>query len=467
MSDSAVSLLQALRMALTGRRHTTGLIAVSGGADSLALLHTAIQVAPALGVRIAAATFDHGLRGDAGFDDAVFTAQTAGRWGISCAVGRGRVDPKMSGVEERARDARYAFLAECATDIHADWVATAHHADDQAETVLLNVIRGAGIHGLGGMRAESTVPGHPSLPLLRPFLMLRKGELEAYCRANEIPFRDDASNRDPAHRRNWLRQTVMPLLETANPAVVMSMARLAHLAAEDDAVLTSWVEPWCDANAARHGDRLWIRRAPFAQLDRALQRRALIRLLQRLAPDCEPSYEHSAGVLDLLDQPEGGIVQVQGGVNVELDGEYVALYRADSAWSPPYDGYWLPPEFSVRPGPALDMPFGWRAGQRFGDVKPAAAFALEVGSGEVTVRTRRPGDRVALLGGGHQKLKDWLINAKTPRMLRDHLPVIDVGGQIAALWDGVAWQVFAFERGAARADHPSWVFVIPPSSVER
>ncbi|MFZ2880963.1 MAG: tRNA lysidine(34) synthetase TilS, partial [Phototrophicaceae bacterium] len=105
--------------------------------------------------------------------------------------------------------------------------------------------------------------------------------------------------------------------------------------------------------------------------------------------------------------------------------------------------------------------------QRCGAVKPAAAFALEVGSGEVTVRTRRPGDRVALLGGGHQKLKDWLINAKTPRMLRDHLPVIDVGGQIAALWDGVAWQVFAFERGAARADHPSWVFVIPPSSVER
>ncbi|MBK9123437.1 MAG: tRNA lysidine(34) synthetase TilS [Chloroflexi bacterium] len=466
MSESAVSLLPALRSALIGRRNTTGLVAVSGGADSLALLHAAIQVAPALGIRIAAATFDHGLRGEASFDDAVFTAQTAGRWGVSCAVGRGRVDSDAAGVEERARDARYAFLAECASDIHADWVATAHHADDQAETVLMNVIRGAGTRGLGGMRAESTVPGHPSLPLLRPLLALRKRELESYCRANEIAFREDPTNSDPSYRRNWIRQTVVPLLESANPAVVASVARLALLAAEDDAFLTSWVDAWADTHAVRYGDRVWVRRAAIAQLDRAMQRRALLCLLQRLAPECEPSFEHTASVLDLLNQPEGGVVHVPGGMQVELDGEYAALYQTASAWSPPYDGYWLPAAFAAPLEAALDVPFGWRPFRADVDAGPdAPAFALEVGGGDVSLRTRHAGDRVALLGGGHQKLKDWLINVKAARMLRDHVPIIEVDGQIAAVWDGTSWEVFAFERTEARANRPSWVFVAPHSSI--
>lgn len=462
MSDSAVSLLQALRHMLASRRGTTGIIAVSGGADSLALLHAAVQVAGELDIRIAAATFDHGLRGEAGFDDAVFTAQTAGQWGVSCAVGRGRVDPTAAGVEERARDARYAFLAQCAADIHADWVATAHHADDQAETVLMNVIRGAGTHGLGGMRSESIVPGHPALPLLRPLLMLRKADLTAYCRANDIAFRDDPTNNDAAYRRNWVRKSVIPLLETVNPSLVLSLARLAHVSAEDDAILTSWVDTWCDTHAARHGERMWMRRAPFAQLDPALRRRALLRLLQRLAPDCEPSYEHIASALALLDHPEGGIAQMPGGVNVELDGEYVALFQADSAWSPPHEGYWLPAAFAASLDTKIDAPFGWSVARSSDAACPeGTAFALEAGGGAVVVRTRQAGDRVALRGGGHQKLKDWLINAKVPRMIRDHLPVIVVEGQVAAAWDGASWEVFAFERIRTGHGQPGWVCVTP------
>ncbi|MBZ0278007.1 MAG: tRNA lysidine(34) synthetase TilS, partial [Anaerolineae bacterium] len=217
--------------------HTMIVVAVSGGADSLALLHLLRDIRKRLRCDLHVATLDHGLRGEAGAADARFVAETAASWGLPVTVGQVSVPALMSqtgqGLEAAARRARYAFLAQTAQTTGAAVIASAHHADDQAETILLHLLRGAGLNGLRGMAYRAPVPGYPHLTLIRPLLNVTRTEIDSYCREHGLVPREDASNQDVAMLRNRIRAEVLPRLRTINPQIAQALISLADNAAVD------------------------------------------------------------------------------------------------------------------------------------------------------------------------------------------------------------------------------------------
>jgi tRNA(Ile)-lysidine synthase len=436
MNEPAFTLLKQLRNGNTLPEGPRLLIAVSGGADSMALLHLYTRVREELRLEIAAATFDHGLRGDAGRDDARYVEQTAAAWGVTCFVGQVTSPPRDKGIEAWARQTRYAFLAETARTFGAAAIATAHHADDQAETVLANIVRGTGGRGLGGMRPVSPLPGAPDLTLIRPLLDATRAELVAYCGAEGIAWRDDATNTDTRYQRNWLRHTVIPLLRGANPNVTDALARLASISAEQDDYLQSTVEQLFRDHATVSEGRVWLPRSAYDGWHPALQKRALMHAQELIASESEFDFERIQAAAALTQTAEGGVAELGSGIQAEIDGGWISVASGGAAWSPPYTGYWVRDMNGISVAPALSISR---------ESQPSALMKISVPHDSViNVRYRRGGDRVypRSLKGRSQKLKDWLINRKVPRLLRDHLPIVEADGQIVAVWDGQIWETF-------------------------
>ena len=246
----------------------TLLIAVSGGPDSTALLVMAAEWAARSGARIAAATVDHGLR-PASAAEAQTVAALSAKLGVphTTLVWKG-VKPSTR-LQERARDARYRLLVEHARAIGADAIATAHHADDQAETILFRLIRGSGVAGLAGMAAMSERDG---MTIARPLLAVPKRDLVAFCRLRKLPFADDPSNADPRFARPRLRAILDRLGEEGLNAE--GLVRLARRAAEADAALermTAEVEARLGAEGPIDAKALFAE--PIAIVQRTLARR--------------------------------------------------------------------------------------------------------------------------------------------------------------------------------------------------
>jgi tRNA(Ile)-lysidine synthase len=223
------------------------LVAVSGGADSVALLRAMAALKTGGAGRLAAAHLNHQLRPDAA-DDEQFVVDLCGRLGVMCEVGRVAVDRLAAqsgeGIETAARRARYRFLEDAAGRLGARFVITAHTADDQAETVLHRILRGTGIRGLRGM-ARARPLGHATL--IRPLLNVRRAELRAYLDALAQPYRRDPSNAHLRFTRNRIRRRLLPRLERQfNPDVVEALLRLGSLAGDAQAVVDGLVEEWFD-----------------------------------------------------------------------------------------------------------------------------------------------------------------------------------------------------------------------------
>lgn len=430
-NEPALSLLQHIREAKTPAADARLVVAVSGGADSMALLHLYIRARGPKG--LLAATFDHGLRGEQSREDARFVAETAAAWGVRCAVGHGGLSPDAAGHEARAREARYRFLAAAARDFGASYVATAHHADDQAETVLLNLIRGTGARGLGGMRPITPLPHAPELTLIRPLLDARRADLLDYCRAEGIAWRDDPTNADTDYRRNWARHVVLPLLADANPKIVEALTRMASIIGEEDAYLDEYTAGLLKSAAHITPQRVWITRAAFDSWPQVIRRRALIEAALRAAGESfEPDFERFQAALALCDRPEGGTAELGGGMVAEVDTGYISVAHRRSRWTPPHSGFWI-----TRPADA-PIPLQKSAPQD-------AAITVRLPRDAVPfARARRAGDRVfpAGLHGKSQKLKAFFINNKIPRQLRDYLMLIESQGEIIALWDSQRWHYF-------------------------
>jgi tRNA(Ile)-lysidine synthase len=223
--------------------------AISGGADSVALLLllTAENALPrnALGVGLSAVHVHHGLRGDEANDDLAFVEELCQRLEVPLHVHRASVPERMAQareagqpetIEEAARNLRYEVFHELLAEGHADSVLTAHTLDDQAETVLMKLLRGAWTEGLGGIHPVVLVP-HPTRPgkILRPLLGVRRSELVAYLEARGQGWRTDGSNADESFTRNRIRHSVLPVLRAENPAIDQALANLSELAREDEA----------------------------------------------------------------------------------------------------------------------------------------------------------------------------------------------------------------------------------------
>ncbi|KXK18457.1 MAG: hypoxanthine phosphoribosyltransferase [Chloroflexi bacterium OLB15] len=309
-------------------------VAVSGGTDSMALLHAlaALRDQKTLKVQITAASLDHGLRGAEGAADAAYVLEQCERWQVPCVTGSADtlalVSSRKLGIEEAARFARYRFLAKVAQDTGADRIATAHHADDQAETVLMRLLRGTGVAGLAGMGYEAPMPYTPEYTVIRPLLNVTRRQIEAYASAQGIAPRHDASNDDQAYTRNYLRQSLLPEIETRFPGAARALAQLAESAAVDNAFIEAMLEVQTAAHTRRLSGKITISRQHFRALDLALQRRFLRKTIRELGMNEEIGHEHILAAVEVLATAEtGAIIEFPGGLSARLEREEITIIR--------------------------------------------------------------------------------------------------------------------------------------------
>lgn len=385
-------------------------VACSGGGDSTALL-LLLDEADAHPLHVL--HVDHGLRPDSD-DDAGAVAELASRLEVPwTTLGvEVRREPRQS-LEAVAREARYAALERAADELGLRWLVTAHTRDDQAETVLLRILRGTGVGGLAGI---ASVRGR----VVRPLLRVGRDELRDVLAERGVPWREDPTNEDLSHDRNWLRRVVLPLLAGRREGVSATLARLARLAGEDDALLASMADEVLDGSE-RGGGWVVLRAvdAPRPVLARAVM--ASLRSLDVRADEAVVER-----VLGLVDAPAGDRVPCAGRVEAwRLESGIAILPRELPAPDPlPLPGgITVAPAFGVRVRVGVDRrasPWSWRA---------------IVPRGELALRSRRPGDRVRTRAGT-KKVQDVLVDAKVPRPLRERVPVLLRAGEPVAL---VGW----------------------------
>jgi tRNA(Ile)-lysidine synthase len=320
-------------------------IAVSGGADSVALLHLLLELQRQLGVLLSVAHFNHQLRGKASDDDEKFVSKLAERYGLEFHVGRANVASKAKqqklNLEDAARRARYGFFSELVKEGKVTQVAVAHTADDQAETVLAHILRGTGLAGLGGI--------HPvSQHIVRPMLEIRRAALRVYLKEQKQPWREDATNRDTAKLRARIRKKLLPMVEKHfQPSTVEHLSALAQFAREDEARLEFTAEMRArilskktDGTIRIHVRELQClpKRGKIKSSDvdpllklrtRSLTRRMVRHIVKQVKTRAgELGAWHVEAVLDLAERAESGkLLQLPGGVEVRRERDSL-VFRA-------------------------------------------------------------------------------------------------------------------------------------------
>ncbi len=386
------------------------LVALSGGADSVALL----LLMQGAGADVLAAHFEHGIRGADSLRDAAFCRALCDRLEVPYTEGSADVPAERrggEGIESAARRLRYAFLEDARARLGAEKIALGHHMEDQAETVLMHLLRGAGGDGLRGMRAER---GN----LIRPLLHLRKADLLAYLAQRGEAHCFDATNAEPMTPRNRLRNEALPVLTSIYPAAVEAIARHAAIAGAEGDLLERMAEDWLQAHV--DGARLRVESPPHA----AILRRALRRWLG----EAEMDFEAISSLERLCNLPRG-TVQLPGGLRAERSGEWLYLL-GDSEKRPKSQMLQIPGltvlegicEMRVEhsePTPVCNNPLCQVLSERA--LRGAA------------LRTRENGDRIRPFGmAGRKLLSDYMIDRKLDRPLRDALPILAVGKNV--LW---------------------------------
>ncbi len=314
--------------------------AVSGGADSVALLHglCTVNQIHRRGWRLRVAHLHHGLRAAAD-DDAAFVRNVAGSLGLGCTVEAVDVSAEAGAgggtIEETGRDARYAFLERVAVETGAGVVAVAHHADDQAETVLHRIVRGTGLHGLAGMPARRPISATSAIELVRPLLGFRRAELRAYLATRGLGFREDATNADLTATRNRIRHAVLPLLEqTLNPQVVTALTRLATQARCADEALRSFAQDALNHSRIRRDDRsiVWSA-AAVAGWPRLIQTEVIRAGLRQLGVGLQDVGFERLEAAARLAAGDGKrcAIEFPGGVLVERRGQELRMDRSPSS----------------------------------------------------------------------------------------------------------------------------------------
>lgn len=412
------------------------LVAVSGGADSLALLHALIQARESLQVHLHVATLNHGLRGQAAVEDAEYVQELCETWGVPVTIGFRDVaalaQAEGISIETAARQARYHFLAEVAQTVGAKAVVTAHHADDQAETILMHLLRGAGLQGLVGMSLESPLPYSPHLRLIRPLLSVSRAEIEAYCQANGLIPRHDATNDDQNFLRNAIRLDLLPYLSRYNPQIREALVRLADISAIEQDYLTQTIEAQIAPYLQIQQGRIHVPLDVFQHWHLAIQRRALYSAATLLG--AEVSFQHVIQALQVLQTGRvGAIAEFTNFVRLRIGYQALYIERSDAPLLLE-DYLLLAHDHSFTIPTQLDCG-SWQLRVQVEALDGYhARLAIPEGA-ELQLRTRRIGDEIAPLGleGQHRSLKKIMIDRKIPKALRDKIPVLLVNGVIAAL----------------------------------
>lgn len=415
-------------------------VGVSGGPDSLCLLHLLHRLREELEIALHAAHLHHSLRGEEANEDARFVERMATSWGLPSTVEKRDVpayaEREKLAIEEAARQVRYTFLAEVAMEVGASSVAVGHNADDQVETVIMHWLRGAGTAGLRGMRPVQPwpLPGI-DLRLVRPLLEVPREEIEAYCREHHLSPRFDRSNLDTTYYRNRIRHELLPRLEEYNPNIREVIRRAALIIADDHDYLISqgqrvWEKMVREVKGALVFDlKGWEGIHPSIQ--RQLLRRAICHLHSDLRNIDWVHIEEARRALS--EKPAGTEVTLPQGLS--LFRSYDTFIIGETIPAPEIPLVEEKTKIVVpgrTPMPAWDLITEVLAGEgereeALNNQDPWRGYLdLDQAGQDLVLRGREPGDHFQPLGmGGRSKLlREFMIDAKIPHHIRDKVPLV-------------------------------------------
>jgi len=373
--------------------------AVSGGADSVALLFGMYLLREKLGITLSAAHFNHRLRGEESDRDEQFVRDFCSRYDIPLSVGSARVAAGKKGLEAAAREARYAFFATLPGKI-----ATAHTADDNAETVLMHLVRGTGLRGLGGI---SPVNGN----IIRPMLTVTRQEVLAFLEKYCLSHVEDSSNKTDDFLRNRLRHRVMPFLKEENPRLAENLSQMAMELRQDAQALE------LDGKLPSVGE--------LREMDPALRSRKISRFLKENGvPEPERSHIRAVDSLIFSEKPSAR-TNLPGAVTVGRNYDRLVVLEQKTA----------PDEVTLLPGDTLQLPqWGMTASyvpaQQIINTKEIFTVSA---SGPVVLRSRQAGDSIRL-NAGTCTLKQLFIDRKIPAHQRPYLPVLADGQGVLGVY---------------------------------
>ncbi len=444
-----LSFIQEQHLVTKGRKL---LVAVSGGADSVCLLHILVALQKELDIGLHVAHLDHQLRGAESEADARSVAALAHRLGIPATVECRDVKAYKArrhvSLEEAAREVRYSFLTQVAESIGADRAAVGHTADDHVETILMHLIRGSGTRGLRGLqplrRCQYSGGG---LTVIRPLLPVSREETVGYCHHHRLAPRIDASNLSLLPLRNKIRRQLLPLLKSYNPRVAEALLRTARIARDDIAFLDRETAKLWDGIAKKQENAVILDKERFLELPSALKRHLLRDAIEKLLGNLKDiEAGHIEDIMDALTKPAGKIIGLPGGLTFSIEYDKYLLGTDPAALSP-FPA--LEAEYLLKIPGETRLP-GWRVEAEITDSSAVnktaltsndltAYFDLDKVGEKVMVRCRQPGDRFQPLGMSQSKrLNQFMIDAKIPHAWRQRVPIICSPEHI--LW-AVGWRI--------------------------
>jgi tRNA(Ile)-lysidine synthase len=455
-------------------------VGVSGGPDSLCLLHTLYQLAAVLSIHLHVGHLNHGIRADDADADAAFVLRLAEDWQLPATLDRADV-PALArthklALEEAARCARYVFLARLARQLGAPTIAVGHNADDQAETVLMHWLRGSGLSGLRGMLPatpladyrliengtpwaaavprlckDSPLSTGPSLTLIRPLLDITRAEIEAYCREHDLHPRLDRSNLDTTYFRNRLRHELIPYLETYNPNIRQIVRHSAEVITADCALLRGVLDiAWEETVRFESADTVVFDLTAWRALSLSLQRSTIRQAIHRLRHALRNiNFVHVENALEIASHGEtGSQATLPQGLLLTVGYDTLTIAAQDYRELPDLPLFTTaePVRLAV-PG---HTPLGGTAWVLHAELMEPGGMAETAGmddKGKIQLpsderwqatldagfvgraprlRPRRAGDRFCPfgMGGRSKRVNEFMINEKIPAAWRDHIPLL-------------------------------------------
>jgi len=444
LQDDVWSYCTSLELLAPGTRVV---VAVSGGSDSVALLRLLCSLRESSHLDVVCAHFNHQLRGAESDVDEAFVRELADSLNVPCETGSDNVGAYASerhlSLEEAARELRLRFLRMTALKTGAACIATAHTRDDQAETVLFRLLKGTGLRGMSGMAPRTGM-------FIHPLLAVSKEQLQGWLRVQGFAWRDDLSNTDERYERNFIRTSVIPLIESRFPAAKTAIARTANIARAACELFERQTEQVTDnieileAGDGKHPGALRLARAALASLPDPLLQYALEEIFA--TSGIGPSFERLTRSTQAIRNGRTGIrITLDDRVTLEVGYQHVYVYgaaftgrvlEAQEIVKFPQTVDWFRRRLIFEEKMPADVPSDFR------DVGPKEAwFDLDGLRLPLMVRHARPGDRMTTFGGHQHKLQDLYVDAKVDRVLRARRPVVCDA-------DGIIW-VPALARSVA------------------
>lgn len=430
MYNTALSTIEKYNMILKGDHIILG---VSGGADSSALLHFLYSIKKIYNLTLTVVHINHGLRGDDADNDAHYVEELCKSMGVRylCFNYDIKDKSKQMGVseEEAGRIIRYSEFQNAVDKYDGSKIAVAHNMNDQAETLLMRLARGAGIKGLSGI---APVRGN----IIRPLIECSRNIIEAYCAENDIDFRTDYTNLKDIYTRNKIRLKLIPWMEKElNENTILNISRTAGLLAEEDSYMEEQASIALE-NCILKSDNnyVYIEKNILKSNPLVIQRRIIRRAFRKIKKDIKDlSYNHINSVLELIEKPTGSKVDLALGLKAEIQYEKLVLYLGNINDIKEYCyNIGLDETIFIK---EINKYVKISLNEEKKQIKPTIictkAFDYDKIKFNIQIRTRKPNDRIFLKGlNGTKKIKDFFIDEKIPRQERSVMPLVACGTDI-------------------------------------